>query len=63
MGMRIDKTRSERQTVGIDLTIRLRRAEVANGHDAVAGNAHIGAEPWASQPIENGGIADDQIAA
>ena len=63
MRVRVDEAGRQRQSIGIDIAVRLVTAQVADRDDPVAFDRHIGLESRRAQAIEHSRIADDQIAA
>jgi hypothetical protein len=60
--MRIYKTRRDGLAGDDNLFVGRRSTEIADGHDTITRDADIGIEARSAGTVENGGIADDQIA-
>jgi hypothetical protein len=63
MGVGIYEARRNSVAPGKHFLVSRCTPKIANGDDPVARNSDIGIEARRAGPVENGGIADDQIAA
>jgi hypothetical protein len=63
VGVRINKARRNSLAVGNNLLVSGCTPKIANGDNPIFRNAYIGIEAGRAGPVENGGIADNQIAA
>ncbi len=60
MTVRIDESRGQGQPVGVYDAFGSLRGELANGCDAIANHAHIGATAGRAAPVDDECVADER---
>src|SRR5258708_6047077 len=57
----VDEARGDHEPCGVDAPFRRRLPQIAHGYDAVAGDAHVSAEPGSASAVPNAPTREEQI--